>query len=675
MIVGLPALAMLAAIAVAAFGYGAVALAAARLTLSSRVDRALWPTALGLVIVGSLLTLLGLLHLLSPIIVQAVTAIGWGCAAWAIVRSSRDHRVRAPDATPAEERVSPAIRLPAPPCDSMFSDPPIWLVRTVSAAAIFAVLAALVNALAPPTAGDALCYHLELPKRYLASGQLEYLPYSEETAYPQLAEIWFLWGLAIGGPVAAQGMHWLSGVILIVASYALARPMVGAKWGGIAAGIVALIPAVTNEMTAPLNDVALAACCTLSLVAWNRAAEEGQASLRWHVMAGVFAGAALSIKYTALLFAAMWCAGWIMSLVTQWRTTVAADRFARLRGGFVVIAVGVLLASPWYMRSFVLTGDPIYPYLSPTKAPPVLRDGKRPLGRDVRQWLTAPWEVVMHPERFGGRAYQFGPFFLALLPAALLFRLPRPVVSLALLALVYAVQWCLLRQNLRFLLPIASLLAVIAAATWASWRESGAAPRLVTAILLALLAVPCAIAVRRALPAAAVVTGFESVDTYLARHEPTWPISRWANQHLPPGARILSQDLRAFYFAAPLVRESVYRRHTQYDRAGDEADGDLAPHAVLARLRSAGFTHLLLAEWLEGEHPPEDAKLRAWLSTLAATDTPQIRTCTSIIGRDTSGARRRYTLCEITPVAMARRSAPSPAPSRLKVSWISAGTR
>jgi hypothetical protein len=61
-----------------------------------------------------------------------------------------------------------------------------------------------------------------------------------------------------------------------------------------------------------------------------------------------------------------------------------------------------------------------------------------------------------------------------------------------------------------------------------------------------------------------------------------------------PGDRLLSQEQRAFYFTGDVVRESIYRRRTGYDRAIEHPD-DLS-----RALRAAGFTHVLLAESRDG---------------------------------------------------------------------------
>ena len=125
-------------------------------------------------------------------------------------------------------------------------------------------------ALAPVTDGDALCYHLQVPKVFLIRQAVVLRPRPARD------------GLSAGdrdalrgGPRVPRagrlpaGVQWLLGLVFAANVTALARPSLGAGPGG-PGPIALLVPAVTNGMAAPLNDVALAAFGTAAIVAWTR---------------------------------------------------------------------------------------------------------------------------------------------------------------------------------------------------------------------------------------------------------------------------------------------------------------------------------------------------------------------------------------------------------------------
>ena len=59
------------------------------------------------------------------------------------------------------------------------------------------------------------------------------------------------------------------------------------------------MPAISNGMTAPLNDVALAAFGMAAIFAWTRLRD--RPSYRASITAGLFAGLAMGVKYPALV--------------------------------------------------------------------------------------------------------------------------------------------------------------------------------------------------------------------------------------------------------------------------------------------------------------------------------------------------------------------------------------
>ncbi|MFH1922568.1 MAG: phospholipid carrier-dependent glycosyltransferase [Planctomycetota bacterium] len=570
----------LATIALASYGLGRPIVRGLGVGEEDRLSTAVWSLAAGLVAAGMFLAALGLVGLLYPwlIGVLSVAASFWGIGQL-VAACSRQRD----EATAAGE--SPPVPWPSPPR---------WMTGGILLLAALACLGSLVSAMAPPTAGDALCYHLELPKAFLADHAVGYLPYSENSTYPLLAEMWYLWALALDGGVAAQLVHWGLGVLLGLATVVLATPLVGRPWAWWAGATVVLVPGVNNQMTAPLNDVALVLFVTLAVAAWWRGVAGGE-SRRWFVLAGLAAGGALGTKYLAMVFAA---AVAIASVWIFWRH--APRRRSVLEAAAIVTVVAISVGGWWYVRAAWHRGNPVYPFLSevfPSTSPggtdqhETLPASKSPLGRNPLGAIVAPWQVTMHPERFGGRGHQLGVLLLAAVPGVLVVRRLRGLGILLGVGLVYGVLWYLLRQNVRFLLPVVPLLSVAVVWVWIEMGRFPLVPRLAAGTAFAgILALYAVVPLARCGDQVAVALGLESREDYLLRHEPTWQAAEVSNQWFPAEAQLLTQDYRAFHFQCRVTRENVYRRATRYDRQiTDPAD-------FSRTLREAGFTHVLLAE-------------------------------------------------------------------------------
>src|SRR5208282_4071146 len=129
--------------------------------------------------------------------------------------------------------------------------------RLMLAFLVLTLAATALAALAPVTDGDALCYHLQVPKVFLVRQAVFFDPDLHETVYPLVTELLYAIALEFRGPVACRALQWVLGLVLVAGVTALARPSLGPRawWAGC---LAALVPAISIGMAAPLNDVALA---------------------------------------------------------------------------------------------------------------------------------------------------------------------------------------------------------------------------------------------------------------------------------------------------------------------------------------------------------------------------------------------------------------------------------
>jgi hypothetical protein len=457
------------------------------------------------------------------------------------------------------------------------------------------LLSTLAMALTPATDGDALCYHLQVPKRFLEQGGLTFDPDLHETIYPLLTELLFAVALVFRGPVACKLVSWLLGLSLALSVNGLARPILGknARWAGLAA---LLVPAVSNGMSAALNDVALAAFCNSALLAFTHWRVRPTRGLT--LLCALLSGMAVGVKYPALVWVALLCLAFLVETLRQLREARNRDAQAHLTFAscqrlvlfvLVVLAVG----GPWYLRAYQATGNPVFPFFRNVFAgaglDEVLEPAKRPLAVTPVNLLTAIVPLTLEPDRFDSVAHQFGPLFLMALPALVLWRAPRRLLALVLFAWSFFILCLTQRQSMRFVLATVGPWSV--AVVWA-WHRAGVhrgrASR-TFGVVLALVAIsqaliPCA-RLRRVAP---LVTGRESPDEYLARCEPTFSVGRWIDRNLPREARLIGQDHRGFYIPRPYTMELAHRRRTGLGTRGEDAG------SIVKTLRRRGYTHLLL---------------------------------------------------------------------------------
>ncbi|WP_165221338.1 glycosyltransferase family 39 protein [Aquisphaera insulae] len=469
-----------------------------------------------------------------------------------------------------------------------------WADRVIGICLGITLASTAFAALVPVTDGDALCYHLQVPKVFLVRQAIVFDPDLHETIYPLITELLYAIALEFRGPVACRCLQWVLGLVFAAGVTALARPVLGRKawWAGT---VAVMVPAVSNGMSAPLNDVSLAAFGVAAVLAWSRAMRSPTAG-SW-AFAGVFAGLALGVKYPALVLLCLLVASTMARAVTHggWRCRTALA--GSLRNAATMAVAAFLVGGVWYMRAAVYTGNPVYPFFKPlfggAGLDEVLDPIKRPLAVTTWNMLTSIAPLSLDPARFDSFAHQFGPAFLLFLPALLVERAPRRVLGLSSLGYAFLAACMTQRQSMRFLLIALGPMSVGVGYLACRWSERRTiAARALTAAFLLVLCLEAGIAMTRGARAATTVLGRESMSQFLARLEPSYRVGAWIARNLPESARVIGQDHRGFYIPRDYTMELAHRRRTGLGGKGESAD------EIVETLRKEGYTHLMLC-------PPE----------------------------------------------------------------------
>ena len=498
------------------------------------------------------------------------------------------------------------------------------------------MIGTLLTALAPATDGDALCYHLQVPKIFLHSHGMTFDPDLHETVYPLVTEMLYAVALAFRGTVACRLIQWVLGVCFAGCVTALARPSLGdrARWAGT---VALLVPAVSNGMGAPLNDVSLATFANAALVAlllWRDRPSPGRA-----LFAGLIAGMAIGVKYPALV--------WVGVLVMYMIGILATQRISKRT--LVLYVIGILATgSWWYVRAYFYTGNPVYPFFrgvfGGSGIDDVLDPIKRPMTVSLPNLITALGTMTLQPDRFDSLSHQFGPAFLLLVPGLFLLKPPKRVVLLASLGFIFLTLCLTQRQSMRFVLASVGPFAVAAAWVISSWKDRGTFPgRLLMIGFVGMLMFESAIAVGRARHGLSVVFGQESEDGYLDRREPTYRVGKWIDTNLAPSAHLIGQDHRGFYIPRSYTMELAHRRRTGM---GSHLE---SPETILKHWREEGFTHVMLCP-PESENAVEfDPTISIRLAPWLATQRPLYRESIT----DPDGVARAYAIYDLSEDSLA----------------------
>ncbi|MBX7131411.1 MAG: hypothetical protein K1X67_01920 [Fimbriimonadaceae bacterium] len=364
-----------------------------------------------------------------------------------------------------------------------------WLLAP--AALVLLMLLPVVNALAPSDSmdWDSLAYHLAVPKLWLEAGKMVYIPFIHHSNFPFTVDNLYIWGLQWGGQTGAKTFTIGFLVFGAMAVFGMARRWTGKTAAGWWAALAFVgVPVVLWESGSGYIDVAHGLFAGLGILYLAEAVTREDGS--WGLAAVLF-GLAAGSKYTGLQTIAASCfvCGTAVLMLRMGRPMLVRILAAGL--------VAVVIASPWYVRTAINTGNPVYPFFYEKLGghdwdawrASIYRDeqqtfgvGRTETGRNPAALPSAVVGLAFQPGRYinpgqtEGRGFPMGALGAAIILAALLgvgtCRLSRRDALVLGVVGVSLLMWFFLSQQSRYLTSLVVPLAVLSGVWTAVARPS-----------------------------------------------------------------------------------------------------------------------------------------------------------------------------------------------------------
>ncbi len=223
--------------------------------------------------------------------------------------------------------------------------------------AIAGLILSLSQGAVPAAYFDTLCYHLAALSFWQFHHGITDLSTNLYAHYPFGGEMFLMNGFYFQGGEGAKIMDVLSEGVLGLAAAGWVASEAGLPYGYLTVGLIIGLPMIPGTAWTAQVDLLLSLFLLLffySLSRWDKQ----KTDWRWAVAAGLMGGAALTVKYTAVLglFVGLWVYG------MNWTSKGWTKRW--LVGGGLVKILILASAAPWLIKNFAFAGDPVYPYLS-----------------------------------------------------------------------------------------------------------------------------------------------------------------------------------------------------------------------------------------------------------------------------------------------------------------------
>lgn len=206
------------------------------------------------------------------------------------------------------------------------------------------------TALAPLYGGsgsDDVAYQFLVPKVYAAYQGFELVSENVRAYFPMNLNMLYALAALLSSPETAQLLNFFMGVATAGVTYVLASKYVNPAAAPLAMLLFYINPLVSFTTDGALINLGLTFFYLLalfSLLKWHDTREG-----IWFVFAGIYMGFLVGSQYLGLLY----CATLLPLIVSRLKDIT-------LRTLLTAGGIGLALSLPWYMKNWLLTGDPMF---------------------------------------------------------------------------------------------------------------------------------------------------------------------------------------------------------------------------------------------------------------------------------------------------------------------------
>lgn len=518
---------------------------------------------------------------------------------------------------------------------------------------LFLLLISLITATAilgsvPPVDRDALTHHLFVPKLWLQHGGIHEIPEIPFAYYPMNLDLLYMIPLYFGNDIIPKYIHYSFALLTAWLIHHFLSKRLESTYGLLGAIFFLTIPIIVKLSITVYVDLGLVFFTTASLLLLLHWAER-DFQLRYLLLSGLCCGLAAGTKYNGLI--SIFVLTLFVPIIFQrYSEKEKQSNGKALLFGLIFATTTLATFSPWLIKNYAWTGNPIYPMynslfqknqqstvgasqLIAVEAPNVLNQitnkgafaSRKALYHETwGQTLLLPVRFFFegqddNPQFFDGK---LNPFLLVLPIMAFWFKPSSPQegrekkILLSFSLIYFFLTFFQEALRIRYIVPIVAPLVILSiyglqGLRTTLTRKIGEGNISITASVVTVAVISCLmlgyntqyiIKQFTTVDPLPYLQGEVSRDQYITAFRPEYPAIQYANSVLPSDAKVLCIFLgnRGYYMDFNPVFEQpysggVFSRFLASDRP---------EHTILDEMRDRGISHILLrtdltADWLQ----------------------------------------------------------------------------
>jgi hypothetical protein len=472
----------------------------------------------------------------------------------------------------------------------------------------------------PPVSKDALVHHLAVPKLYLKHGGMYEIPSLQFSYYPMNLDLLYLVPLYFGNDIVPKFIHFFFALLTAWLIYHYLKRRTSIPYALLGVVFFLSIPIIVKLSITVYVDLGLIFFSTASLLLVLKWVEEGFRP-RFLLLSALFCGLAAGTKYNGLITLSL-LTFFVPFLYSRYVPNSRPGFFKAAGYGILFFSVALLVFSPWMIRDYLWTNNPLYPLYDHLFNPhnDIHRQAiglfayRSLLYHETwGEMLLLPVRVFFqgqdgNPQYFDGK---LNPFIL-LFTLLAFYRIKNDTLALKAekkVFLFFSVLFFLTAfftsgLRIRYLSPIIPPLVILSILGVKKIVDSVLAlrPRYTRniGITVAFLIISFSLWLNthyiftqyRYVDPCSYLSGRVSRDHYIERYRREYPVLKYTNENLRPNAKILFVFMgqRGYYCDREYVFDMVFNRSMLQEFVKKSQK----PEEILQALKRNGITHMLI---------------------------------------------------------------------------------
>jgi len=221
------------------------------------------------------------------------------------------------------------------------------------------IVAIVILSCVPPVSKDALTHHLAVPKLYLNNGGMYEIPFARFSYYPMNLDLLYLVPLYFGNDIIPKFIHFSFALLTawLIFCYLKRRiNLVYALFGILFFLSIPIIVKLSISVYVDLGLIFFSTAALLALFKWI----ESDCRLRFLILSAVFCGLGMGTKYNGLITLLL-LTFFIPFIYSRYAQRENVPLVGAIGQGLIFLAIALLIFSPWMIRNYIWTNNPIYP--------------------------------------------------------------------------------------------------------------------------------------------------------------------------------------------------------------------------------------------------------------------------------------------------------------------------